>query len=222
MNNPSPSSIPLDDPRYPIFGRLFMCRVPRIAQYGTDYLKTYGIPTSGYKDVDLGLITKPELCYITINQMVEFYNDNQMVSIVKQDDVRIIYEICQDYTFDWAKRIKDNVYIHTAPLEDLVKIDEFSEAVYQYAGHTYGNEYAKTFLPDFGGKAISDEIQSLMNMYDSIDNKKKKLKEKKFADVTVKTKFSTETKKIVETIKEKIELPDRPSVRDIFLNYMRQ
>jgi hypothetical protein len=217
--NPSPSSIPMTDPRYPIWGRLFMCRVPRIAHYGTDYLEKYGLPSSGNRNVDRELILQPSLVYITINQMVDYYNESMTVAIVKQPDVKLIYEICQNYTFDWANRLHKSVFTHNVPFEDLIKIDEFAEAVYQFAGHEYGEDFARTFVPD----NVMKDIIDLNKMFEAVDNRIKNKNKAKEDHYTVKNIYSpqgargnTEEAKT----KEPIKLPDRPSVRDIFMSYM--
>lgn len=220
--NPTPSSIPLNDPRYPIWGRLFQCRVPRIATFSTFYLERYGLHTSGNEAVDRELARAPVFVYITINDMVEFYHTSQPISIVKQADVKMVYEICQDYTFNYAERIAKTVFTHDVPFADLIKIDEFAEAVYQYAGHEYGSDFARTFLP----KNVMKEAVDLNKMFEAIDNKVKNKGKIKEDHYTVHTEFSPqgmrraaeEQKRSSEDDREK--LPERPSMRDLFLSYM--
>lgn len=216
--NPNPSSIPINDPRYPIWGRQYLCRTPRIAHYGTEYLKQYGLPTSGNQAVDRDLMTAMQLSYLTINEQIEIFSKFHIVSIVKKDDVKLIYEACQDYTFDFAERIRNTVYSQNMPFADLIKIDEYAEKVYQYAGHEYGNDFARTFLPSDIMKTVVD----LNKMYEAID-KRKENKGKKADKYTVQNAYSPvgmvkeEEKKKDE---EKPELPARPSMRDLFLSYM--
>lgn len=220
--NPSPSSIPLNDPRYPIWGRLFQCRVPRIATYSTQYLEKFGLHTSGNQAVDRELAKAPVLVYITINDMVEYYHTSQRVSIVKQADVKLVYEICQDYTFNYAERLNKSVFSHDVPFADLIKIDEFAEAVYQFAGHEYGTEFARTFLP----QNVMKDVVDLNKMFEAIDNKVRNKGKVKEDHYTVHTQYSPqasrkateETKRASEDDREK--LPERPSMRDLFLSYM--
>lgn len=215
---PNPSSIPMDDPRYPLWGRVWYCRVPRIARYGTAYLERYGLPTSGNQNVDRELMKQAAPCYITIAQMVEYYHEHTMVSIIRRDDTKAIYEICQDYTFDWAKRIQSTVFNHNVPFEDLVQIDEFAEAVYQYAGHEYGEEFARTFIPE----GVQREIIDLHKMFEAVDNRIKNRNKAKDDHYTVHNQYSPVRRvdeKPAENQEEK-KLPERPSMRDIFLSYM--
>lgn len=215
---PNPSSIPMNDPRYPIWGRVWLTKVPRIARYGTAYLERYGLPTSGNLNVDRELMRQPTHCYITIAQMVEHYHEHTTISIVKRDDTKAIYEICQDYTFDWAKRIQNTVFNHNVPFEDLVQLDEFAEAVYQYAGHEYGEEFARTFIPE----GVQREIINLQKMFEAVDNRIKNRSKEKHDQYTVRNKYSpvpASEQKSVDRPEEK-KLPERPSMRDIFLAYM--
>ncbi|BDD79463.1 hypothetical protein [Burkholderia phage FLC8] len=215
---PNPSSIPFDDPRYPLWGRVWLCKVPRIARFGTAYLERYGLHTSGNQNVDRELMKQQAPVYIPIAQMVEYYHEHTMVSIVKRDDTKAIYEICQDYTFDWAKRIQSTVFNHNVPFEDLVQIDEFAEAVYQYAGHEYGEEFARTFIPE----GLQREIVNLNAMFDAVDKRVRDRGKAKQDQYTVRNKYSTvpvTDQPKPENVEEK-KLPERPSMRDIFLSYM--
>lgn len=218
--NPSPSSIPFNDPRYPIWGRLFLCKVPRIAFYSTAYLEQYGMHTSGNRNVDRELAKQPQAVYITINDMIEHYHQSQRISIVKQEDVKTVYEICQNYTFDFADRLNKDVFAHDAPFGDLIKIDEFAEAVYQYAGHEYGEDFARTFLPE----NVMKDIVDLNAMFAAIDNRISKKAKAKDDHYTVNNIYSPQQMRKVELEKapdeERVELPARPSMRDLFMSYM--
>lgn len=217
--NPNPSSIPVSDPRYPVWGRIWLCRVPRIAHYDTKYLETYGMHTSGSVKIDRALAMQQTEVYITINQMVEHYHQNTMVSIIKQKDVKAIYEICQDYTFDWADSLHGGVLNYNIPFEDLIKIDEFAEAVYQYAGHEYGAEFARSFIPkEMMGGAID------MNaMFAAVDKRRKERGKHKVDPYTVRNIYSPPLKNGDVVVKEeevRKELPPRPSPRELFMSYM--
>ena len=220
--NPSPSSIAMDDPRYPIWGRLFLCRVPRISFYSTGYLEQFGLHSSGNRGVDLELAKQPQLVYITINNMIELYEQSQLVSIVKQTDFKTIYEICQDYTFNAADKLSHAraVFQHNIPFVDLVKIDEFAEAVYQFAGHEYGNEFARTFLP----KNLTEEVASLNSLFEAVDKRVKARHKRKDNKATIYDILSNANPQVLqEEVKSDADrepLPPRPSVRDLFLSYM--
>lgn len=218
---PNPSSILPSDPRYPIWGRVFLCQVPRIVHYSTQYLERYGLPSSGSPTIDRALASQLAPCYLTIDRMVELYHQHQTVSISRQEDVKTIYEICQDYTFDWADTLRTSIYTQNVPFTDLIKLDEFSEAVYKYAAHMYGTEFARTFLPE----GVMRNAIDMKKMFDAVDNRLRDRKKKDYTTdgYTVANVYSRLPKKnnpqAAEEAKEK-ELPERPSVRDIFTSYM--
>lgn len=218
MTNPAPGRVPLSDPRYPIWGRLFMCRVPRISHYSTQYLETYGLPTSGNRDLDRDLIMQSDSVYITINDMIEHYNQNTTISIVKQHDTKEVYEICQEYTFDWADRLQQGILAQSTPFEDLIKIDEFAAAVYEHAGHMYGVKFARTFIPE----GVLKNAIDLQKMFDSIDKRVKTKHKEKEDHYTVRNKYSPPAKNTESDHREKpkIELPARPSARELIMAYM--
>lgn len=220
--NPSPSSIPMNDPRYPIWGRLFLCKVPRISHYSTQYLETYGLHSSGNKNVDLEQAKKMTNVYITINDMIELYNQNQMVTIIKQVDYKAVYEICQDYTFDYGEKLNRSVFTHNTPIADLIKIDEFAEAVYQYAGHCYGKEFARTFLPE----GYMAEVANLHKVFDAIDKKVRTGKEKAKDEYT-RYDINSPREMVQQSLNRKSStdedrepLPERPTMRDLFRSYL--
>lgn len=216
--NPSPSDILPSDPRYPIWGRVWLCKVPRISHYSTNYLENYGLPTSGSKSMDKALMTQLAPVYITINRMVELFEDHQMVSIVRQCDVKPIYEICQDWLFDWADTIRNSIFVPNVPYQDLIALDEFSEALYQYAAHEYGNEFARTFVPEGVMKNVAD----LNTLFDAVD-KRVKDRGKKIDTVTRDNKYSARKQKQSQPTVEQekvIELPPRPSVKEMLVAYM--
>lgn len=215
--NPDPSMVPLKDPRHGIWGRIWKVRIPRIATYSTAYLQSVGIPSSGFADVDVGQMTALAHAYITINQMVEYYHSNVEVRIVKKEDVRSIFEICQDYTFTAAMKIRNGAFAHEFPLEDLIKIDEFAEAVYQYAGHEYGKD--KDFIRTFVPEGVMQQAIQIQSLFDSVDQRIKDRKKKKKDQYTVYTTFSGEDKRGLEPMKyagDVVELPPRASARDLF------
>lgn len=218
--NPTPSAVPFNDPRYPIWGRVFLCKVPRIAHYSTLYLETYGLHTSDNKNVDLEQVKKATSAYITVNAMIEYYHQNQIVTIVKPADVKTVYEICQDYTFKYADKLNRSVFQHNTPMEDLIKIDEFAEAVYQYAGHMYGKEFARSFLPDSAMKGVVD----LNALFDAVD---KKARERGKKDIHLHTHYDIMSGRnkanepmVVESDIDREPLPERPSMRDLFVSYI--
>lgn len=219
--NPSPSSIPMNDPRYPIWGRVFLCKVPVISHYSTQYLEAYGLHTSGNKNVDLEQVKKSSTVYTTINAMVELYHQSQMVTIIKQNDLKTIYEICQDYTFDYAAKLNRTVFHHNMPIEDLIKIDDFSEAVYQHAGHLYGKEFARSFLPEDYMK----EVINLNKLFEAVDKKladrgkvDKKNLHTHYDILSPNTRARDEV--IVTNDIDREPLPERPSMRELFKTYI--
>jgi hypothetical protein len=149
--------------------------------------------------------------------MVEYYHSHTEVRIVKRDDLKAIYDICQDYTFEAAWRIKNGAFANEFPLEDLIKIDEFAEAVYQYAGHEYGRD--KDFIRTFIGEGVGQVALKFQNLFDAVDKKVKDRKKKRIDEYTVYTTLSGQDvrdARPLESRGEKIELPPRASARDIF------
>lgn len=220
--NPWPSEVPVDDPRYPIWGEIWKCRAPRMAAYSTSYLEHVGIPVSGFSDVDVAQMTKLDTCYLSINQMVEYYHTNVEVRIVNQHDLKPIFERCQDYMFRAARMIREHAVMeYEIPVEDLIKLDEFAAAVYEHAGHEYGHD--KEFIRTFVSEGVMAQAMELNATFEAVDRKMKIRRTSKIDERTVYSKYSgnlNEKHRTKEEEKPKYELPERPSVRHIFDNML--
>lgn len=158
------------------------------------------------------------LVYIPINQMVEYFHQSQVVAIVKQADVKTVYEICQDYTFNWAETLNKTLFQNQVPFADLIKIDEFAEAVYRHAGYEYGSDFARTFVPE----GVMKEVIDINKMFESIDKRITEKNKKKVQDYEVRNIYSPDNRGDIEPekVQETIQLPERPSMRELFESYM--
>lgn len=113
----------------------FLVKVPELAATSVEYLRTYGSYITGDKGIDQALSNQWMTRQMTINQMVDLYRDGVQIKIVKETDVKEIYEIIAMHLDGWRSQLERGINIGDAPIEDLIAMDEFASAVYEFARH---------------------------------------------------------------------------------------
>jgi hypothetical protein len=114
----------------PLWERIFMVRVPQLDSTNTQYIKFFGTPTTGDKDIDQALANQPLTIYINIDKMVEYYRRNVRVAVVRRDDVKVIYDLIQAYLDFWKRKLAFVLHPGSAPMDDLIMLDRFAQAVH--------------------------------------------------------------------------------------------
>lgn len=113
----------------------YLVRVPELAATSVEYLKTYGSYITGDKGVDQALTNQWMTRQMTINQMIDLYREGVQIKIVKESDVKEIYETIALHLEGWRSQLERGINIGDAPIEDLIAMDDFASAVYEFARH---------------------------------------------------------------------------------------
>lgn len=113
----------------------YLVRVPELAATSVDYLKTYGTYITGDKGIDQALSNQWMTRQMTINNMIDLYRDGVQIKIVKESDVKEIYETIALHLEGWRSQLERGINIGDAPIEDLIAMDDFASAVYEFARH---------------------------------------------------------------------------------------
>ena len=127
---------------YYIFEPLFRVRVPQLQTTSNTYLKMFGVPTTGSDAYDHDLANQLIDTAIPIAKMVEYFNKGIPVYIVKQDDVKTIYEYIERHLLAWKSQLERGLNIGGAPIDDLVAMDAFANSVYEHAKHHFTKDVA--------------------------------------------------------------------------------
>lgn len=118
-----------------IWDRLFHCRVPQLATTSEVYLKFFGTPTTGDRAIDKELSNQLIDTYINIATMVEHHSTGVAVYVVKRSDTKIIYDYIDQHLRAWTKVLERGINVGTAPIDDLIAMDNFANSVYTVAQH---------------------------------------------------------------------------------------
>lgn len=116
-----------------IWGKLYTVRVPSIETTNLEYIRIYGTPVTGDKGIDNTLAHQFITTMLPISKMVDYYRRGVPVKVVVRSDTKLIYEAISAHLQAWMNQLNNGVNIGNAPLEDLVAMDEFANAVFEHA-----------------------------------------------------------------------------------------
>jgi hypothetical protein len=77
---------------------------------------------------------------------MEYWDQGVTVGIVNETDTKRIYEFISNHLLAWKQILDTGLNTRGAPLEDLVKLDQFANAVYRHARYQFTQEYVDSVL----------------------------------------------------------------------------
>lgn len=129
-----------------IFHHLFLCRIPYLASMSVEYMKQFGIPSSGDKETDLIMSKQDITTMLPISEMVKYHADGVAIAIVNRSDIKDIYQLISNHLSKWEKHIRVSINLGNAPLEDLALLDDFANTVYGEAKYEFTTEVAPSMF----------------------------------------------------------------------------
>lgn len=137
---------PNKDSRTYIFDYLFRCKVPYLESCSPDYIKHFGMHTTGNDAIDKTLANQLIDTYCTIAQMVEYFDKGVRIYIPVPDDLKFMYDCITHHLSLWKHQLQHGINIGDAPVEDLIKLDAFANSVYAHAKYQFTPEIAQSLL----------------------------------------------------------------------------
>lgn len=140
------------DTRWYLWTPMFMCRVPNIQTMSPEYIKHFGMPTSGIEEYDRQTANELVHRMLTINQMVDFYAQGTSVEVCDSKDTKTIYEHISNHLSAWRKEVENGFHIKNAPLDELQMLDKFANKVYEHAQWHFDKPFVDSvFARQMGG-----------------------------------------------------------------------
>lgn len=130
-------------PAFKIFHFFYEVIIPQHHLYSNDYLKEFGIPTSGDSAVDKEMANSPTYARKTIAQLAELVSEGASITLSNPEDSVQIYETIQAHLKQWNDKISRSPVDIKPPLEDLRLLDELAGLVFQVA-----RRYMKESVPE--------------------------------------------------------------------------
>lgn len=127
-----------------IFDNIYKVRIPEYAARSIQYMRTYGNYITGIPDIDRAAPSNWLTTYLPIATMAEYYKEGVTVAVVRTEDLVAIYKSITDHLSAWKRHINTTINLSPPPTQDLVILDEFAAAVFQFARSSMTEEAIKS------------------------------------------------------------------------------
>lgn len=129
-----------------IFDYLYSCRVPLHATLTENEMRIFGYVHTGNQDIDGG--TREQLVTVMwpISKMATAFGQGDTVRLVRYGDAKEIYEHVERHLHAWKNKLEVAIHIGSAPLKDLILLDEFANSVYEHAKFNFTNQYVESLM----------------------------------------------------------------------------
>lgn len=129
-----------------IWDYYYSVRVPFLQTTSVDYLRTMGMATTGNKAVDQEVMGQWITTMLPIATMIDYYKDGVQIRICKESDIVKIYDSITRHLEGWRHRLERGINIGEAPIEDLLAMDQFANAVYDHAKYQFTPELLESIM----------------------------------------------------------------------------
>lgn len=137
-------------------------QIPQMANYSDDYLRMYGMPTSGNPQIDAEMAQQWIHTWKTPAEMIEFHRKGVPVRIVHHKDTEAIYHHIQNHLQAWRNQVSKGLHSGLAPQKDLVDMDRFAEEIFGHARvHIKDTRPQGSFMRALDRKGHSDMSRAL-------------------------------------------------------------
>lgn len=150
------------DPRYHIFKRRWMVRVPRLHMQTEEEIRTFGTPYTGDSDHDRSMQNEQINCMKTINDLLELFRKGVQFTIVDTVNTKAMHEVIQNYLAAWRREMEVGMYFTHVPREDLMDLDSLDRAIYQHARYFFQPGEIDDIISKRLGSILPD-VMGLMN-----------------------------------------------------------
>lgn len=123
-----------------IWETVYRCKVPLLAVTSTEHLTMFGSYITTHPTVDETLMDQYTEVSIPINDMVEYYGQGHLVELLEYTDVVKIYDVVSTHMFNWKHSMETSINVTSAPIEDLILMDEFATELFTYAKRQISDE----------------------------------------------------------------------------------
>jgi len=134
------------DTRYYLWEPKFLCRMRYSDSMTIGQLRSRGIYTSGDPVEDKRMMNSQTNFYLSINDMVEYFRQGIVVSVLDRADTATIYEHISNHINAFREEINKAFTMDHIPLDDLVLLDQFASTVYEHAKHEFTKDAAHSLI----------------------------------------------------------------------------
>ncbi len=120
-----------------IFSSIYRADIPDQLSLDPEYVRIFGIHTTGCKESDNTLKTLFTTVMITPIQMIDYYEKGLEIRIHNREDMIKIHKDIELYLDEWREHIKYDINLNISEHKDLiVSLEKFSKNIYNKARNT--------------------------------------------------------------------------------------
>jgi hypothetical protein len=129
-----------------IFYKKFRCRLPNIQTYSKEYIRMYGMPSSGDPNIDRQLANELVDRLLPISEIATYLDAGANIRIVNIEDTKEIYERITDHLNWWKKEMEESYHPVKTPIKDLQMLDALAFSVHPHAKHQFSTEIVESIM----------------------------------------------------------------------------
>ena len=138
-----PASMKIRDTTYYLWDVTFRCKTPYLQTTDIEYIKHFGMHTTTHMDIDRVLANQWIDTMLPIVKMVEYHQKGIPFRIVKDKDVKTVYEYIENHLQAWANAPKLSLNFTDIPVDDLIAMNEFANTLFPLVKQKYADENIK-------------------------------------------------------------------------------
>lgn len=117
-----------------IWEDLYAVYVPDFVTMNRDYIRKFGVPSSGNKEVDKMMATNLSYVKIPIIKILEYFDNGYEVQIPSRQDMIAIHKHIEDYLSEWRDHIKYDINLNRMEHKGLlIGLERLSKLIYDKA-----------------------------------------------------------------------------------------
>jgi len=136
----------LTDTSEKITGFYYKVRFSYLQSRTVNDLKNTGVVITGVREIDKDIENQLITTYLTIEQMVKYFQEGVSIRVVLQSDIKLIYEAIDNYLEAWKAQLTYGVNIGGAPFEYLMAMDRFANSVYEHAKYHFTEDNISSIM----------------------------------------------------------------------------
>lgn len=95
--------------------------------------REHGMVSTGNRRLDDMLSNQLTTTFMSVNEMVEYFKEGISFRLTAAGDSKQIYEDIVAHTGAWRETLMYSMNVGSAPVEDLIELENFAAAVYEHA-----------------------------------------------------------------------------------------
>lgn len=118
-----------------IWESLYIVGVPDQLTMNPDYIKKFGVATTGDKNIDKMLSTNYTTVMIPISKILEYFVNGIEVQIYKREDMIQIHKDIELYLQEWREHLRYDINLHVSDYQKnlILSIEKLSKHIYNKA-----------------------------------------------------------------------------------------